>query len=145
VITTVGDTTWGYACWDNGTTLTADWQEAPSSASLSYDFYEFNVETTGTTAINDAPVGTSSSAAPIFESNLGSGTINGAVDPLANEGATGTTANTKVGLDPMVQLTYHGTPTVIDSAQLRVSMSAGKNAATSSCTFSGTFYTTLTS
>jgi hypothetical protein len=145
VIATVGDTTWGYACWDNSTTLTADWTEAPSSASLTYDFYEFHVETTGTTATSNGAVGTSSSAAPIFADGLGSGTINGSVDALANEGATGTAPDTKVGLDPMVQLTYHVTPTVIDSAQLRASLSAGKTTGTSSCTFSGTFSTTATS
>lgn len=142
VIATVGDTTWGYACWDNGTTLTSDWQEAPSSASLTYDFYEFHVETSGTTATSNGAVGTSSSAAPIFADGLGSGVINGSVDALANEGATGTAPNTKVGLDPMVQLTYHVTPTVIDSAQLRASLSAGKTTGTSSCTLSATFYTT---
>jgi hypothetical protein len=139
---TVGDTTWGYACWDNGTTLTSDWEEAASSASLTYDFYEFNVETTGTTATNDGAVGTDSVASPIFATDLGNGAVAGAKDTLGNEGATGTTANTKVGLDPMVQLTYHVTPAVIDSAQLRASLSAGKTAGTSTCTLSGTFYTT---
>jgi hypothetical protein len=145
VIATVGDTTWGYACWDNGTTLTADWVEAPSSGSLTYDFYEFHVETSGTTATNNGAIGTGSSAEPIFGTDLGSGTINGSTDTLANEGATGTVPNTKVGLDPMVQLTYHVTPTVIDSAQLSASLSAGKTFTTSTCTFSGTFYTTQTS
>lgn len=144
VIATVGNTTWGYACWDNGTTLTSDWEEASSSPSLTYDFYELNVETLGTTATSNGAVGTSSTAAPIFGTNLGNGAIQGAIDAVANEAVGNAAPNTKVGLDPMVQLTYNGTPTVIDSAQLRVNLSAGTTIAASSCTFSGTFYTTGT-
>jgi hypothetical protein len=145
VVATVGDTTWGYACWDNGTTLTGDWEEAADSTSLTYDLYEFNVETTGTTATSGGSVGAGSDAEPIFGTGLGDGAVQGARVSLDNEIATGATPNTKVGLDPMVQLTYDVTPTVIDSAQLRMNLTAGKEALFSSCTFAGTFYTTKTS